>query len=116
MGILQAIWRNSRNQTAVVNYGTAFLVSPHLLLTCQHNLFHEPEHAPATQITFLPGVHSPITPSTASHSARPRQFYRAKEIVRGEETFSIRPTINELCLVALQSPVWASSYARVGSL
>lgn len=56
IGLLRVNWRNEKDELVSINYGTAFAVSPKLVVTCTHNLYSERHCSLTSDIFFIPGI------------------------------------------------------------
>ena len=96
IGILKSNWFNSSGKLRAYNYGTAFLISKRLLLTCSHNLCSDEMGRDADQIEFQTGI----------QESRPVNYYRSKDkliIKKATESksFKLFPLKEELCLILM---------------
>ena len=55
IGILKTNWFNSKGKLRAYNYGTAFMLTPRVLLTCSHNVYSELMGRDCQSLEFAPG-------------------------------------------------------------
>ena len=58
IGLIRSNWYNSRGKLRGYNYGTAFIVSKRILMTCTHNVYSDIFGRDADSVEFVYGLKS----------------------------------------------------------
>lgn len=71
-----ARWINANTgRMEYINYGTAFAISPFLLMTCAHNIYNSGEKSNANEIIFVANHNGYILDHTHKISSKEGKYY-----------------------------------------